>query len=439
MAVPAPQAVPAGRQSASYLTEVCELLWPAPASVTLARAWSRGGQAATAAATATATAARRELVVLPGARQPRLIVPAGRRASAAAIRRYGEPGSVKARLATRTLAVMLAGGLGPVIGSRLTVSVPDGAQTIDSYLASLLGRPVEISMHLGAARANRKPVLQLLSAAGDTIGFAKIGVNALTTELVRAEQAALARLSAASLGAAGLTGMRLPDVLAAGSWRGLEVLVLSPLPVWLRRIPLTGDRLARALAELSRVTGTVAAQLAASSYWQSLLGRLEQAGPGADQATLRVLTGRLAAQAGTVSLTFGCWHGDLTPWNLASTPEGLLVWDWERFALDTPIGFDALHYWLQSQVVNPQHDPLAAATGCISGAPALLKPFGVEPAAARLTALAYLADLSVRYLADRQAEAGARLGSPGRWLLPALESGIAELAEHAGPPRVGQP
>jgi hypothetical protein len=37
-----------------------------------------------------------------------------------------------------------------------------------------------------------------------------------------------------------------------------------------------------------------------------------------------------------------------------------------------------------------------------------------------VTALLYLIDLATRYVTDRQAEAGARLGALGTWLLPAL-------------------
>src|SRR5258705_250183 len=59
------------------------------------------------------------------------------------------------------------------------------------------------------------------------------------------------------------------------------------------------------------------------------------------------------------------------------------------------------------------------------GAPAALRePLGVAPPRAGLTALAYLADLSVRYLADRQEQAGAPLGAPRRWLLPALAAAV---------------
>ncbi len=390
--------------SIDYLADVCRLLWPAPATATLTKARSGADE---------------ELLVLPDARRPKVIVPIGRRASAAAIRRYGQPGSMRTRLATRALAAALGGGLGPVLGGRLAISRPGGTATIESVLAAMVGQPVELSLHLGAARANRKPVLQLLSKAGDTVGFAKIGINDLTKKLVTGEQAALAKLAEARL-----TRMIVPRVLAGASWQDLEIMVLSPLPAWERRRPLTTAGLDQALVELARSAGTSTAPLAGSSYWQQLTGRLDQAGDGPDAGPLAALIPRLGSLAGTSKLTFGCWHGDLTPWNLASTRAGLLVWDWERFTTSVPLGFDALHYWLNQRVVRPGQDPAAAAAECVAEAPRLLDAFGVGAEQAKLTALAYLADLSVRYLADRQAEAGARLGRPGHWLIPALEAAL---------------
>jgi hypothetical protein len=361
--------------------------------------------------------------VLPDARRPKLIVPAGRRAGAAAIRRYGEPGSLKTRLATRTLGRALGAGFGRYLGDRLSLYVPAGSEGIESYLADVLGHPVEISLHLGAARANRKPVLQLLTARGDTIGFAKIGINPLTSALVQAEGRALTALAPL---VRELDGLRLPQVLASGSWNGLQVLVLSPLPVWLKRVPLRPGQLGAALAGLCAVTGTSSGTLAGSDYWQHLVARIEEADDTPDRAELIELAGVLAdqAQAGSVSVSFGCWHGDLTAWNIASTPAGLLVWDWERFTTGVPVGYDALHYWLNGAVRRPSEDPALAAQRCVALAPELLAPFAVTEPAARLTALAYLAELSARYLADRQEAAGARLGAPGRWLLPALRAGL---------------
>ncbi len=405
--------------SADYLTEVGRLLWPPPASAVLtSRRSARGG--------AEGGPGGRELLVLPGAGRPKLVVPAGRKAATAAVRRYGEPASVKARVATRVLAIMLAAGLRPVLGDRLIISVPDGGETIGSYLAELAGRPepMEVSLHVGAPRANRKPVLQLLTPAGDTIGFAKIGINPLTADLVRGEQLALKRLSEVKL-----TALRPPTVLGHGTWNGLPVLLLDALPTWLGRTKLTDVQLTAAMVEVAGSVGLSSATLPDSGYLTGLLDRLARAADegGLDAEALRALIIRLAGAAGSTSLVFGCWHGDLTPWNLACTSAGLLVWDWERFAADVPVGFDALHYWLQARVVRPRCDPAAAAAQCVGVAPELLAPFDLSPAQARLTALAYLSELSVRYIADRQADAGARLGAVGRWLIPAIESGVGAL------------
>jgi len=425
-----------GKDRADYLEQVCELLWPAPAKV-----------AFTSSRANLANANDTALLVLPRLRSPRLLVPPERRAGSAAVRRYGEPGSVRSRLATRALSVTLASGVGNLmLAGRVLVRVPAGAQTIESHLSSLLGHRVLVSMHIGAARANRKPVLQLLTPEGQTVGFAKVGHNTLTGALVGAEHDTLRRLNAA-----GLSHLRVPHVLGFGRWQAMEVLVLSPLPVWQKRIPLRPGQLAQAMAEVAAVSGVRHSPLAESQYWHTLTARLESAtddttrnnGPHDDltydhrthddrtgrreHAVLQAALGELASRAGATTLAFGSWHGDWTPWNMASTRAGLLVWDWERFSYGVPAGFDALHCWLQEQVVPGRRDPARMAAECLQRAPALLEPLGVVPAQARVTALLYLADLSVRYLADRQEQAGARLGAPRRWLLPALTSGISTL------------
>ena len=396
---------------AGYLREISRLLWPDPARAELG------------ARLATSEPGDLAMIVLPGLREPRLVVPAGRRPAAAAVRRYGEPGSVRSAVAARALAAMLASGVGArTFRDRLLVSVPSGAQTIESRLSELLGQPVLVSVHLGAARANRKPVLQLLTAAGETVGFAKVGINPLTASLVRAERAALERLHAA-----GLRQLHAPRVLGSDRWNDLEILVLSPLLVWQRRTPPQPGALQRAMTEIAAVAGVRECKLAGSDYWQHLTARLDAAVGGTEHSALRSALADLESAAGTTTLRFGSWHGDWTPWNMASTAQGLLVWDWERFTTPAPVGFDALHCWLQAEVVGNRREPAGAANACVQRAPELLEPFGVSRQEACLTALLYLADLSVRYLADRQEQAGAALGAPRRWLLPALTAGISEL------------
>jgi hypothetical protein len=396
------------------------VLWPPPATASL----SHGPRPR--------RARERDYVVLPSARRPRLLVPSGRRASAAAVRRYGEPGSVAAWAASRTLALALAaGGASVGLGGRLRISADPGTGdpgtgtgtgtgTIEAYLGSVLGYEVLISTHLGAARANRKPVLQLLTRRGETAGFAKVSVNPLTRDLIRAERAALDTLADASLSA-----LTVPRVLHHGQWQGREVLIMNALPVWRRRQALRPGRLTAAMTELTAVGGRSRGPLAGSGYLDRLRSRLADAPPGPDRATLGDALN--AVTAAGPELSFGAWHGDWTGWNMASTADGLLVWDWERFAPGVPVGFDPLHYRLQSDVVRRRRPPAEAAGACVRDAAACLAPFGVPAGEARLVAVLYLAELSARYLADRQAEAGARLGRPGTWLIPAIEEAVKTL------------
>jgi predicted methyltransferase MtxX (methanogen marker protein 4) len=72
-------------------------------------------------------------------------------------------------------------------------------------------------------------------------------------------------------------------------------------------------------------------------------------------------------------------------------------------------------------------DARQAVEATVRRAGELLAPFGVPAAGREVTALLYLVDLATRYLTDRQAEAGARLGVLGTWLLPVLIRRVEEL------------
>jgi hypothetical protein len=405
----------------SYLREICELLWPPSAEMRLyggAHGWPQLSGAARLA-----RSQRRDFVLIPGVRHPRLLVPASPRAAAAALRQYGQPRSWRARMGIAAFALGLASGLGgTVLGVRVRVTAPPEAESIESYLRSVISPDIRVSVRLGPARANRKPVLQLLTTSGAPAGFVKIGFNPLTRDLVRAESTSLTWLEGA-----GLRGIAVPRVLHHEQWHDLDVLVLSPLPVWQRRRPVSPRQLSAAMDTVARVGGLRHGAAPAEAYLRQLRKRLEAADPSPEREALLESLGALAATGACAGLSFGSWHGDWSPWNMASTGEGLLVWDWERFASGVPLGFDALHYWLQSEV-GPQHrDPLAAAAGCAENAARLLAPFGVDAGHARLTAALYLADVAIRYLADRQAQAGAPLGDPGTWLIPALVTEMARL------------
>ncbi|MBA3252356.1 MAG: hypothetical protein H0T66_19110 [Geodermatophilaceae bacterium] len=394
------------RLRTAYLGQVTDLLWPAHA-----------GSGAD------------ELIVVPNLRKPRLLLPAAApRAAATAIRRYSEPKSRLSKLRLDLLALSVRSGVAQAV-MRDRIRVPsrraDRSDTIETYLSSSLGIDVTVSLHIGPARANRKPVLTVLSPHGDLIGYAKIGINDLTKRLVAAEGASLAALSEAAW-----SQTLAPAVLHAGQWRGLEVLVQSPLPVHRPRVALQDGRLARSMLEVATVRGGTAEVLTDSPYWQGLMARLAGLQPSVDTGCLREAVATVAHRQPArtpMPLLMGTWHGDWTPWNMAVLADRILLWDWERFGGPVPIGFDALHYRLQRAVVRTGVEPRAAVADTVAAAPQVLAPFGVRATDARLVALLYLIDLAARYLQDGQAEAGARLGVLGQWLLPELVAQLADM------------
>jgi hypothetical protein len=197
-----------------------------------------------------------------------------------------------------------------------------------------------------------------------------------------------------------------------------------------------------AMAEIAGIAGVARRPLAASPYWLGLVAGLDALGERG--AAFSSLLGRLGERRGEAVLAFGSWHGDWTRSNVAPHGGTVLAWDWERFGTDVPVGFDALHYHLQD-AITARRPPEQAVRHTVASAEALLAPFSAmsgrgdlpgragPPEAgahgsATLTAALYLAELALRYLRDRQDEAGARLGQPERWLLPGLAAAIGELA-----------
>jgi hypothetical protein len=390
-----------------YLEEVLALLYPAPCSTDGRRG---DGEQIT------------EYLVVPDARKPRLLVPTvSKRVAAAAVRRYAEPQSRGAKLKRdAVVAALRTGASSLLLRDRITVTGPMDA-SIDGHLRRQLGRDLAVSIHIGPARANRKPVLQLISPDGETFGFGKLGTGPLTRTLVRAETAALARV-----GGAGLTKLTVPTVLHAGQWRGMEVLVQSALPVWLPRSPLTAQRLTAAMLDVAGCCGWSTGTLTGGAYWADLRGRLSAVSDRAEGVALSAAADLLAKRAGGTDLRYGAWHGDWAPWNMANLADALLVWDWERFTSGVPAGFDAVHHDLQKRIQSTG-DATEAVEATVRRADELLAPFNVAPGTRELTALLYLVDLATRYLSDRQAEAGARLGVLGTWLLPVLIRRVEEL------------
>lgn len=377
----------------SAFGSVAAALWPAPAQLRPGRPGST---------------AEPSYLALPNATHPRLLLPRRpRRVAATAVRRYNSFGSRRARFVRELVAVGVRCGLTDVAASRV-LTVSGSAAGIEGFLSERLGAEVLLAIFLGPARANRKPVLQLLLPDGTTLGYAKVGIDPLTGALVRAEAAALARLADA-----GLHRLDAPRLLLHDRWNGSEVLVQSALPVWESRTDVVPAQVAAAAREISTIDREDAVELTAHAYWRALQARVSALPATRAADALRAALAELGSQAAGIEVSVSAWHGDWSPWNMAVSRGRLCVWDWERFSGPVPTGFDMLHYSLQSALVV---DRLAGS----AAADRVLERAGPAPAE-RAVALCYLIHLAARYLRDGQAEAGATHGKVQQWLVPAVQ------------------
>ena len=201
------------------------------------------------------------------------------------------------------------------------------------------------------------------------------------------------------------------------------------LPVWAPRAALSPGRLAAAMRELAECTQVTEGPLGRAVRTLRSCSNEGGGGDHPDGAQLAKALDRLTTVFGDLVLRYGSWHGDWTPWNMAVLEDTLLVWDWSGSApgyrsVSTPstTPCKAVHRW-RPIPPKPWPPPSARCPICWRlrrrrGGAGTHRPAGTWPAAAR-------------YLADRQAEAGARLGALGTWLLPGLLGRLDHLGEPA--------
>lgn len=393
------------RARLAYLDATEELLWPT--------------------ADASARAAN-GLCILPSPTKPRLLTPVSpRRAASSAVLRYSAQQSWLGRSAGVGLAAAVRLGY---VGraSRRRPGHALGPDSIDAHLGQVMGEPVSTSLSLSPDRANRKPVLQVFDHTGRTIAFAKIGINDLSDQLVRNEAVALAELAGGQLATA-----TVPRLLSSATWRNMPVLVTSPLPALsLRRV---SDALVdQAMQEISAIGAEPAGAAPLGRYVSRLHARAQEAAAGAGGDFVvhwRGLFDAVVALPAIADVAWGSWHGDWTTWNCVPLGGRLAVWDWERFDRGVPTGFDRLHFELNRTVGRARTGFATAAPALIARAGELLRPWPLAPSTARVIALLYVLDISLRYMSDDQRASGGG-GTVETWAFPAVQAALASA--HAG-------
>lgn len=354
------------------------------------------------------------LVIIPDVKAPRIIVPAGQRSAASSsLQRYSADLGLRQRVQrlVASTTIRLWGPRAPIARYQLVLNSGIN-QGLIAHLSQILGQPVTFSMTIGNARANQKPILQLFSVRGKSLGFAKVGTNEFTAELVRKEAENLR-----SLNTMRLKHLSTPSVLRSGRWHELELLVMTTLPSTalspanrLNRLRLQAEE------ELAAVFAQGTKTLRESAWFRRLLASTQEYQSASPlwvrwQQAMELL----ARNHGLESLEFTASHGDWTAWNMADYHGRLQVWDWERFIHDVPAGFDQLHFAIHRGF---------GRTGV--NTETLRAVLGEQRDLSRTVLSCYLSDLSGRYLLGEREQQVSRVQQKTAVLVTVLEEILGE-------------
>jgi hypothetical protein len=285
--------------------------------------------------------------LFPRAEAPRLLLPTTSAAAAARalqLRYNGQrPLAARAMRAAAALAVR-AGALRHLSRGAVADGAEDPALAgLAAHLSTLLGQPVLLGTRLRTLDPHQSQVMLALNSAGDRLAYVKIAWNGLTEKLLDAEEAALRRCELQDL-----HFVRAPRVLTRTRFGNLDLLVTRPLSLGITplrpRLELPGEKV---LAELAGVGVRERAALADSQYWAAVRKRVDSLAAGCGPDAGAYLEDRMAAVlelAGSRSIEFGGWHGDLVPWNYAQTRGRVQVWDWEYWQESAPLGLEEMQY-----------------------------------------------------------------------------------------------
>ncbi len=350
--------------------------------------------------------------LVPNRSTPRLLVPADQRmAGARSLWRFSSALTPKEVILRTAGAAAVAARLPRAVPDLLVASSP-GADSITTHLAAVLGHGVSVSLSIGTARANRKPVLEIFDEQGRSIAFAKVGSTAVAADRVRAEAQALRRLAEVRLG-----NLVVPRLLHFGDWGDVPVVVMSTVPTGPAQRPGGAWRIPHAaMSTLSVAFGRTMVPLPELPGWERQTRIVARLRIDEHRERLASALTRVVDRAQMPQLA-GAWHGDWTPWNMARSAGRISLWDWERFEEGVPAGLDRVHFAVNTMTethglgVQQVREGLEwAARATRSAAP------GPD-----LPGLVYLSLIATRYLASVEEPGGDLIRERALVMLATLE------------------
>ena len=401
-----------GRDAAARLVAAVAPLWPG-ARITVRRVGPSGG---------------RSWLVLPSLARPILLVPPRASAAAAALQ---PTGTGRGELPMRALAFLQRHGLLRLLPlPRLVVSGVPGPDAAEALLEDALGPVDDLVVRLGRRRFNRALVLLPFGDGGRLLGVVKVARGESPRRVLREEHDTLVTANQRHV-----PGLRVPTPMLHTEAGDLGYFAMSPLTSTERSQPRPVPvRQMRALAELGRGPSRPLWATPAGERLRQGVASLEDPEQHAwTEAALETLL----AQLGEVEVPQGAWHGDFVPWNMAREGEDVLLWDWEHFDLEALCAWDHLHYLAQDLRTRVGTTPAAEDAWLAEAEQVLADDWRLDAQQRQAVLRAYLLEINLRYLHDRQEDPR---GTPGRagWARELVErlgvaSGPTAPAAPAGP------
>lgn len=363
--------------------------------------------------------------LVPGIRRTHLLVPADAPVAAGkAVDRRSAKDTPRQLLIRRAVRTALRT---PVVARTLmphVLHVGPSADSLLDYLEAAVGTELRVSMAIGSRRANRKPVLSVHSAAGEEIGYAKVGLTPLADALIEHEANTLSSLSAAP----SPRHFKAPTVIHHGTWGSAQVLLMQSLRPRGHRspqgVPLT------AMAELASRQGVTWTVLEESAWVAAIRSDSVQCS-AAGEAGFAEAVRQYERAFGSVRMPFGGWHGDLGPWNMVWEGDTPSIWDWERAQGDVPLGIDAVHFTCHSALrdignLDRARETLEGkGTEALASLHAELSLTDSDPRLRQAVLLGYLLSMAARFSIDAGRPDGLVVRDLARWHVTVLMDQLA--------------
>jgi hypothetical protein len=274
---------------------------------------------------------------VPSLRATRLLLPV--ESPAVCLPLYA-PCRLRAQVLKTLLAAAIKGGWKGRNGDRVVIASKE-ALPLQELVTNVTGehRPA-FALLLGTPDRYQKLTVLVMGGQGQTIGYVKLPLTDDSVPRIRHEAAVLRHLNSMPE-----LQSRVPELLYAGSWAGVELLFFSAGPSEKGPLQLgpVHDEFLTALNRTStrRRPGWELVEELATEWRQT--NDMEAELKSSGEAALACAAGLLQAD----SVECGIIHGDFAPWNTRLRYGQLYVFDWESTAWDSPLCWDRFHFHIQ--------------------------------------------------------------------------------------------